>query len=332
MTRPVSSTKTAPRSSASVVSITLTALTVAVTIGTLYSVIFNTALNTSDPIFSSLPTRQDGQTTWLAQKSNFLNVTFVKKAWGWTTAAFLALFLTSPPTILQPTRRLARWGATTLVWLAFTSWFFGPSLFDRVITASGGQCVIHVPANMGASPGPNANNLPSFITIPENFCRTRAVVTPAAFQLYPEILNALAAAVPSLVSSTSPSGPAAKMAETDGLVLETLRLKPRLYRGHDVSGHLFLLSLSILFLVDQLSPSLALLFPSVFASPTLNSPASPRTSVIEGLSPAHSVAVFAAIALTGLWFVMAVSTSVFFHTPWEKASGFGRHLDPGKNG
>lgn len=343
----------------SILSSTAVQLGIVISLGTLYSILFNTALDTSNPLLANLPTRHDGQTSYLAQKSNVLNTLFVKKAWGWTTAAFVGVLATAPPGIARRERRVARWAATTAVWMIFAGWFFGPSLFDRIAEASGGQCVVHVPLPSSSSyGGANAGNpdlgsfTPTYVEVPSEYCRSRAVLSPSAFRGHPEVLSALASALSLSPLSSDPSGGGSSVAE-ENIVLETLKLKPRLYRGHDVSGHLFLLSLSILFLVDQLRPSLRLLRgtsssppPSSSSSssssspPTSSSDPSPPGSGVAGSeagaaqekqeqekpSQAHIYAVLAASTLNVLWFVMAVSTSVYFHTPFEKVSGFGEYF------
>jgi hypothetical protein len=69
---------------------------------------------------------------------------------------------------------------------------------------------------------------------------------------------------------------------------------PCLRRGHDVSGHVFLLTLGVLFLADQ-------------------------------LRQAHHARLYARVAvgaLVGLWVFSLWITSVYFHSPAEKISGF----------
>lgn len=74
------------------------------------------------------------------------------------------------------------------------------------------------------------------------------------------------------------------------------------YRGgHDVSGHTFILVLSSLLLVDHVTPAL-----------------------LARSRAAREVrwTTYAALALVALWWWMLVATSVYFHTPIEKATGF----------
>jgi hypothetical protein len=77
---------------------------------------------------------------------------------------------------------------------------------------------------------------------------------------------------------------------------------PRLRRGHDVSGHVFLLTMSLLFLCDQLKHS--------------------YRAGAERWSVYHKVAVAFNLALVGVWMFAIYTTSVYFHTPQEKFTGY----------
>ncbi len=81
-----------------------------------------------------------------------------------------------------------------------------------------------------ASGGDCFVSLPSgeTMTVPHDFCFTKSTLTPAETHLFS-------------ASFVAPPG-------WEG--------KPRLRKGHDISGHIFLLTMSILFLADQLRPSL----------------------------------------------------------------------------
>jgi len=275
----------------------LAALVAITTLGVIYSLIFDTSLDTSNPLLANLP--RPNVASYFAQKSNILNVLFVKRAWGWTSSAFLALYFTSPPELVR-VRRLGRWAVSTLVWAMFVSWFFGPPLFDRILVFSGGQCLIHLPQDVpsatGTTPDPR-----SFIVVPPEYCETKLKVSPRthpALFTDPEIINSLAESLGKSLSDLD------------------ISFKPRLYRGHDVSGHLFLLTLSILFLVDEVSPSLPFLFPSI--APPHPSPGAP---VRPAAAPLHLNIVRATLVLIALWYWMAFTTSVYFHTVQEKISG-----------
>ena len=242
---------------------TFIVLTLILFIGTVYSVKNNTFLDTSDPHLSHLPHHLH-KSDYFANKSNVLNVWFIKRAWGWTSFAFLFLWLTSPRHT-QTLSRVAQWVAASLAWLAFTSWFFGPALIERFILLSGGECTVALPS--GAA-----------FRVPTGLCLTK-------FRLSPD-------AHPSLFPSPLllPEAPWSTV--------------PRLLRGHDVSGHVFLLTMSVLFLADQLSLSLrAVLWPKM-----------------------HTWAVIATVSLLGIWLFALGTTSVYFHTPLEKVTGYRKSL------
>lgn len=237
----------------------LITLTLVVFLGTVYSVKNSTYLDTSDPLIANLPHHLH-KSDYFANKSNLLNLWFIKRAWGWTSFTFLFLWLTSPRHT-QTLRRVFQWTLASIAWLAFTSWFFGPALFDRFVLLSGGECTVSLPT--GAS-----------FTIPDEYCLARLRLSPLT---HPHLFAA------PLILPESPWSTV-----------------PRLRRGHDVSGHVFLLTMSILFLADQLSPSLrAVSWPRM-----------------------HTWAVAATVGLIAMWLFALGTTSVYFHAPLEKLTGY----------
>ncbi|KAJ7091242.1 inositol phospholipid synthesis and fat-storage-inducing TM-domain-containing protein [Mycena epipterygia] len=231
-----------------------------VLIGTAYSVVYNTYLDTSNPLLTHLPHPLSKTHRW-ASKGNPLNVYFIKKAWGWTSAAFLLAWSTGPPST-RTALRLARWLSATAVWLVFTAWFFGPALIERIVLASGGECVLSLPSGEALS-------------LPAEYCHAHAAVSPATH--------------PALFAGSS-----------NFVLPSEWHATPRLRRGHDVSGHIFLLTLSILLLAQQLAPSFAL----------------------TRWSTPHTVAVSANLALICVWLFASGTTSVYFHSPGEKITGY----------
>ncbi|KAE9402899.1 hypothetical protein BT96DRAFT_956097 [Gymnopus androsaceus JB14] len=163
--------------------VAFTAITLAVCFGTAYSILYGTYLDTSDPLLAHLA-HPLAKTYW-ACKSNFINMYFIKLAWGWTSAAFL------------------------LLW-----WFFGPAVIDRVVLVSGGECFVPLPSG-------------DLMTVPTNYCLTKSTVTQTT---HPDIF------LSSLIIPKGWSGIPRDM--------------------NDVSGHIFLLTMSMLFLADQLCLSL----------------------------------------------------------------------------
>jgi hypothetical protein len=228
--------------------------------GTFYSIANNTYMDTSNPLLTNLP-HPLHKTHYFAAKSNVLNVYFIKNAWAWTSTAFIILWATSPPS-KRTAERVAVWFVETAAWALFTSWFFGPAVFERIVVASGGECIVHIPTG-------------DHFSVPMEYCFTKSTISPATH--------------PSLFATTASLLPPANFHAT-----------PRLRKGHDVSGHIFLLTMSILFLVDQLRHSY---------------------HAREAWNTAHKVA----IALNGLliaaWLFASWTTSVYFHSPQEKLSG-----------
>ncbi|KAG6842144.1 hypothetical protein C0991_001637 [Blastosporella zonata] len=227
---------------------------------TAYSVVYNTYLDTSNPLLTHLP-HPLSKSHYFANKANFLNAYFIKKAWGWTSAAFCLSWITSPPTI-KTNERVVKWVVQTGMWLIFTAWFFGPALFERIIVASGGECILALPTG-------------DTLTVPLELCFSRSQLSLTS---HPELFVASSSFVPSV----------------------DWRAVPRLRRGHDISGHIFLLTMSIMFLTDQLRYSLRLAHRGAL----------------------HTVAVVANALLIAIWFLATYTTCLYFHAPFEKATGF----------
>lgn len=80
--------------------------------------------------------------SYFARKSNMFNVYFVKRGWGWTTAAVLA-FVLSHPAVSSPRAKaqaVARWAAVTAWWVLVVQWCFGAPMIDRGFRWTGGKC------------------------------------------------------------------------------------------------------------------------------------------------------------------------------------------------
>jgi hypothetical protein len=176
--------------------------------------------------------------------------------WSWAWTTAAFLPLLFTSSVKR-TRRLLQWAFAGVAWFILTSWFFGPSLFTRLAAASGGECGLHIGK--------------AFVPIPQTYCSTSV---PVARTTHPELF-------PVVFEGTEAQF-------NDPLI-------PRLRRGHDVSGHVFLLTLCVLFLADQLRQT--------------------RTS-------AHLYAIGTGGALLLLWVFSLWVTSVYFHAPSEKISGF----------
>jgi hypothetical protein len=240
----------------------LAATTAILLIGTVYSALYDTYLDTSHPVLGHHP-HHLADSHFFASKSNPLNVYLIKYAWAWTSAAFAFTFLTSPPT--QRTRdRLLRYLALTALWLLFVNWFFGPPILQRVTVLSGGECIAHFPSG-------------DALVVPLELCINQSTLTPDSHPMYFE--------------TVMPGSPE---------IGKKLSVRPRLRKGHDLSGHVFLLTVSILFLTDQLRPSLNL----------------------RNRSRLHTYAIGSQIALIAIWLFALYTTAVYFHSPFEKLTGY----------
>jgi len=112
----------------------------------------------------------------------------------------------------------------------------------------------------------------NILDVPQEYCSTKSTLSPVTH--------------PSLFASS--------------LLPSEWHATPRFRKGHDLSGHIFLLTMSILFLTDHL-----------------------RTSFrAKAWSPLHKWAVGVNLALIGIWLFACYTTSVYFHSPFEKFTGF----------
>lgn len=226
---------------------------------TTYSIIHNSYLDTSNPLLTHLP-HPLGDTHYFANKSNPLNVYFIKYTWAWTSGAFFLSCFTSDPR--RTLGRVGKWVVETVVFVIFTTWFFGPALLERLILASGGECILVPPTG-------------SPISVPPEFCLAKTSLSPAE---HPDIFATITSTFDSV----------------------DWHAVPRLRKGHDISGHTFLLTMASLFLADQLRYSLN----------------TPRRSVL------HTAVMTANFALIGVWLFAMYTTCLYFHSPLEKVTGF----------
>ncbi|KAG0151187.1 hypothetical protein CROQUDRAFT_571619 [Cronartium quercuum f. sp. fusiforme G11] len=222
---------------------------------------------------------------YFAKKSNFLNQTFVKLGWAWTSLAIwahLILFAThhtsnktersgsekAGSATDQPNhviRSMTLYSTATALWIFLTQWFFGSSLIDRLLMLTGAECV---PSMAHANEGPEKLQMDP-TKLSNAYCERR----------WGQRLPGL-----------------------DTFTIATHR--PYWRGGMDISGHVFLLSFSILLILSTLAPSLRLLT----SSPTT-------------LPKSLKIGVYANLALVGIWWWMVLMTSLYFHGPVEKAAG-----------
>ncbi|PWN30130.1 hypothetical protein BDZ90DRAFT_229162 [Jaminaea rosea] len=197
---------------------------------------------------------------------------------------------------------------------SFAVWLFGPPLMNRILTSSGGVCVPRSDQTLGGFSNPNDGpaSAPAPFRMPDKriddaFCH--AGPRGISKEDRPELFRATHAVVADMTREGS--------------------LRGAWKGGHDVSGHTFILILSSLLLLEELTPYLAqycsaVLPPSLSASIVSWIPRSLRATKdpYRGERAGASIAATSfVLALVGLWLFSLVNTSLFFHTPAEKFSG-----------
>ncbi|OCF77532.1 hypothetical protein I204_01520 [Kwoniella mangroviensis CBS 8886] len=283
--------------------------------GILYSLIQSTSLDTSEIHHHTLPHRAE----YFARKSNIFNVIFVKRAWGWTSILYL-LHLFSSPTIPSQmhtglggrARRLGIWMLATMAWLVFTSWFFGAGLGDRIIALTGGNCAVQIPTGVDlkiaretfpslftAGEKSTTTNGRIYVPLPHQYCSG----TPLTSSTFPQLF--------SLIPSHSDIHATSRHESLQALP------RPRWHRGFDISGHAFLLTLSVMVLGRGLAETWR-----SWASTASGTKSRRVIKKDDGYSALiHRWSGIAATGLVGIWCWMILMTGIYFHNPPEKLSG-----------
>ncbi|PWY98957.1 hypothetical protein BCV70DRAFT_201172 [Testicularia cyperi] len=258
-----------------------------------------------------------------ANRKNIVNQIFVKKAWLWTTGVWLLqLFYLrmSPVQSLEqkksddPTKSSAstsngtkleaqaravaaeqatitspvsvsvlRYIFSTLIWLLFANWFFGPPLSERLLTATGAICV---PSTDPLSP------------IEALYCQNRSPLSSSTHPaLFPASGLGKSTARAIWKGGHDISGHTFLMVLSSLFLLEDLApYIPRflgLANGNGILQSIF----------PQSSWSSQ---PNTFVGPN---------------APKAKAAVLATLGLVALWSWMLLNTAIYFHTPQEKVSG-----------
>lgn len=218
----------------------------------------------------------------------------------------------------------------TAIWLGFTTWFFGAGLGDRVIQLSGGSCAVALPSAwnldlenltkvwpkdfpaIGQSENAGESETGQlYLPLPHSFCHSNTPLTPTS---HPDLF--------ALLSSTSEIFPTDKNTNTLHPTSDHPELvipRPRWYKGFDISGHTFLLTLSTMMLTRELAPSWRR-----FARGPL---ALMGDDGRGWIGVVHRMVTGAGTGLVGLWIWMLLMTAVWFHNPPEKITGL-RELLP----
>lgn len=260
---------------------------------------FNMLLSTTRAFdYEAFRLMQHAAPTMFADRRNWMNVHFVKRAWFWNTLCIVVIAFTLKRTgggvqgergvVPVPARMSSwhdvvasktfwRWLLTTIGWVALTQWMMGASVFERLQSASGATCLVNS------------------VSVDDSLCRLR---TPLRPETHPDVFSQLP---PTLQARDKP-------------------LWAHWYGGVDVSGHTFVLVLSVLVLAEMIVPYVPV--------PTSLVPAHLRVSrrVFSAGPPrtrAANVAAFLfTLVLLCLWLGMLVATSVYYHTAAEKLCGY----------
>jgi hypothetical protein len=205
------------------------------------------------------------------------------------------------------------WFYSASLAITVTTWAFGPGLSDRILVYSGAQCLqsslsSDTLKDHAQSSNPNAAILePSHCISPS----WQAVEDAGGAQEEVGIpLPTAAEPMSTVVSSGSSSG------STKHVKASEVSKTKRAYwvGGHDLSGHAFLLSMSSLFLLSEIAPTLS----GTYLSSSSGTSVAKR---VEQASKQRRYAALAIVALISLWYWMLLMTSLYFHTPQEKFTG-----------
>lgn len=82
---------------------------------------------------------------YFTSRGNLINTYFVKFSWFWTIVTYLNIIINKLRKGSINNRKfilsISRVLLITLCWYLFTQWFFGPPIMDRVFLLTGGKCV-----------------------------------------------------------------------------------------------------------------------------------------------------------------------------------------------
>ncbi|WFD32580.1 ATP adenylyltransferase [Malassezia sp. CBS 17886] len=238
-----------------------------------------------------------------ADRRNWANAVLVKRAWLWNTLCVLLIALTLKRTagglrgdrlrhtvplsfssahVLLGSKMFLRWAVATAGWgTAFTQWCFGPSIFERIIVASGAECLVN---SIGVDPA---------------LCYARTRLTTHS---YPELFKQLPDTLHDYRLTARWHGGHDMSGHTFILML----------------GILLLVEMLVPYLPYAL-PSFSLLRQAIptplYAERDIfrTGPRKERTINV--------VAFWASLLLVGVWTAMLFATAVYFHRPYEKVSG-----------
>lgn len=190
-----------------------------------------------------------------------------------------------------------------------TTWAFGPGLSDRILVYSGAQCMESSLSSDALQDQAQTSN-PNLAILDHSHC-----IAPSWQKDVRRTAETAAAAQGEVGFDQHVQAHSHSHSHTHADAKDVNR-KKRAYwvGGHDLSGHAFLLSMSTLFLLSEVAPTLSATY--------LSSTSGPSTARrIELASRHRRYAALGAVTLVSLWFWMLLMTSLYFHTPQEKFTG-----------
>lgn len=244
-----------------------------------------------------------------------------------------------------------------------TTWFFGPSLSDRLLIWSGAVCV---PTSVSSSDtvlqgggkidlARQSLNDPNHVVVEHSHCFSTAAEVVELRESTEEATTAAAAASTSGSDTefdyTTGSDPDLEKGASSASGLSPSEERKKGYKkaywrgGHDISGHSFLLTLSTLFLMTEIGPTLSVLAKGSASSSGSGSagrggrsasgppgvipivPRGNRTAVESGVVRRWSAIV--TLSLCGIWWWMLL-VSGRGHRQWSGGGEEGRRGGEGR--
>ena len=232
---------------------------------------------------------------YIKRKDNIFNVIFVKRGWGWTTAAVITFYLlllynkngsrwhSNQEKIIAVRKALFRYAFLTTWWVLFTQWCFGVPIMDKIFLWTGGLC--------------------------------KDVSYDKLFSYKPFLRNS----EPYL----SAQGSVGETNEVSSYMCR--KLKGQWHGGHDPSGHVFLLAQSSLYLFFECSVFWRSWL--VFFRHTKSFFDRIRTTGLDlnlfslTFDYFHNNPESVLVVFISLWLSMLFMTNIYFHFLFEKIAG-----------
>lgn len=203
--------------------------------------------------------------------------------------------------------------------LSVTTWAFGPGLSDRILIYSGAKCVDSSISSSDTLKNNAQSSNPNLAILDYHHCISPSwkAVERGEASAGDEIGGLPTGVLPVTTGSAPlPTLAPGEQHHHHHQDAEQVHKRKSAYwvGGHDLSGHAFLLSMSSLFLLSEIAPTLAQTYLSSSSTPSIS-------RRIEQGSRNRRYAALAIVGLISLWYWMLLMTSLYFHTPQEKFTG-----------